>query len=70
MVAYMQVSLAKCKQLVRAIAPSGNLFLVLTLQELRRQGSPSSPFMPYSGSFKSRVSQSLQLRPGDGPRGL
>ncbi len=38
MVAYMQVSLPKCKQLLRAIAPSGNLFLVVTLQELRRKG--------------------------------
>jgi DNA-binding MarR family transcriptional regulator len=34
----MQVSLAKCKHSLRAIAPSGNLFLVVTLQELRRQG--------------------------------
>jgi len=34
----MRVSLANCKQLVRVIAPSGNLFLVLLLQELRRQG--------------------------------
>jgi len=34
----MQVSLATCKQLLRAIAPSGNLFLLTTLQELRRQG--------------------------------
>ena len=38
MVAHMQVSLAKCKQLLRAIAPSGNLFLLVTLPELRRQG--------------------------------
>jgi DNA-binding MarR family transcriptional regulator len=38
MVADMQVSLAKSKQIIRAIAPSGNLFLVITLQELRRQG--------------------------------
>ena len=38
MVVNMQVSLAKSKQLVRSIAPSGNLFLVMTLQELRRQG--------------------------------
>jgi DNA-binding MarR family transcriptional regulator len=37
-VANMRVSLANCKQLVRVIAPSGNLFLVLLLQELRRQG--------------------------------
>jgi DNA-binding MarR family transcriptional regulator len=34
----MRVSLAKCKHLVRAIAPSGNLFLLLFLQVLRRQG--------------------------------
>jgi DNA-binding MarR family transcriptional regulator len=34
----MQVSLVNCKQLLRAIAPSGNLFLLVTLQELRRQG--------------------------------
>jgi DNA-binding MarR family transcriptional regulator len=34
----MQVSLVQCKQLLRSIAPSGNLFLLLTLQELRRQG--------------------------------
>jgi DNA-binding MarR family transcriptional regulator len=34
----MQASVGTSKQLLRAIAPSGNLFLVLTLQELRRQG--------------------------------
>lgn len=34
----MQVSLAKCKHLLRSIAPSGNLFLLLLLQELRQQG--------------------------------
>lgn len=34
----MQVSLTNCKQLLRGIAPSGNLFLLVTLQELRRQG--------------------------------
>jgi DNA-binding MarR family transcriptional regulator len=34
----MRVSLPKCKRLVSAIAPSGNLFLLLLLQELRRQG--------------------------------
>ena len=37
-VAYMQVSLASCRQLLRTIAPSGNLFLLVSLQELRRQG--------------------------------
>src|ERR1700692_3744777 len=34
----MQVSLVKCNQLLRAIAPSGNLFLLLLLQEIRQQG--------------------------------
>ena len=34
----MQVSLTKCRQLLRTIAPSGNLFLLVSLQELRRQG--------------------------------
>jgi DNA-binding MarR family transcriptional regulator len=34
----MRVSLPDCKHLVRAIAPSGNLFLVLLVPELRRQG--------------------------------
>src|ERR1700738_1268099 len=34
----MRVSLANCKQLVRAIAPSGMLSLLLLLQELRQQG--------------------------------
>ena len=37
-VADMQVSSLTCKQLLRSIAPSGNLFLLLTLQEFRRQG--------------------------------
>ena len=34
----MRVSLPECKHLVCAIAPSGNLFLLLLLQELRQQG--------------------------------
>src|ERR1035437_11176487 len=33
----MQVS-KKCERLVRAMAPSGNLFFLLSIQELRRQG--------------------------------
>ena len=33
----MQVS-KQCNQLVQAIAPSGNLFFLLSIQELRRQG--------------------------------
>jgi DNA-binding MarR family transcriptional regulator len=34
----MQVSLKKYDRLVRAIAPSGNLFFLLTIGELRKQG--------------------------------
>jgi DNA-binding MarR family transcriptional regulator len=34
----MQVVQRKFQRLIRAIAPSGNLFLVLTVTELRRQG--------------------------------
>jgi DNA-binding MarR family transcriptional regulator len=37
MVVYMQVNLTKCKLFLQAISPSGNLFLLLTLQELRKQ---------------------------------
>lgn len=36
--ANMQVVDKKFQRLIRAIAPSGNLFLVLTVTELRRQG--------------------------------
>ncbi len=38
MLADMQALSTKCNQLVRAIAPSGNLFFLLSIQELRRQG--------------------------------
>ena len=34
----MQVSVPSCNQFVRAIGPSGNLFLLLVVRELRRQG--------------------------------
>ena len=34
----MQSIQAKCKRLVRAMAPAGNLFFLLTIQEMRRQG--------------------------------
>jgi DNA-binding MarR family transcriptional regulator len=44
MVANMQVSLNQCKLFLRAIAPSGNLFLLITLQELRRQGMTFTAF--------------------------
>jgi len=67
MVAYMQVNLTKCKQLLRAIAPSGNLFLLLTLQELRRQGLTFIAFyalqrtIEYSGSSASALRQETGL---------
>jgi DNA-binding MarR family transcriptional regulator len=63
----MQVSLVKCKQLLRAIAPSGNLFLLLTLQELRRQGLTFIAFyarqrtIEYSGSSASALRQETGL---------
>ena len=34
----MQSIQMKCIRLVRAIAPAGNLFFLLTIQEMRRQG--------------------------------
>ena len=34
----MQVSLPSCNRFVHAIGPSGNLFLLLVVRELRRQG--------------------------------
>jgi DNA-binding MarR family transcriptional regulator len=66
-VAYMQVSLVKCKQFLRAVAPSGNLFLLLTLQELRRQGLTFIAFyvlqrtIEYSGSSASALRQETGL---------
>jgi DNA-binding MarR family transcriptional regulator len=63
----MQVSLVKCKQLSRAIAPSGNLFLLLTLQELRRQGLTFIAFyalqrtIEHSGCFASALRQETGL---------
>jgi DNA-binding MarR family transcriptional regulator len=34
----MQVPIGQCRQFIRSISPSGNLFLLATLQELRFQG--------------------------------
>lgn len=67
MVAYMQASLATCKQLLRAIAPSGNLFLLLSLQELRRQGLTYIAFyvlqktIEDAGSYVSALRQETGL---------
>ena len=66
-VAYMQVLLVKCKQLLRAIAPSGNLFLLLTLQELRKQGLTFIAFyalqraIEYPGSSPSALRRETGL---------
>ena len=67
MVTYMQVNLTKCTQFLRAIAPSGNLFLLLTLQELRKQGLTFIAFyalqrtIEYSGSSASALRQETGL---------
>lgn len=67
MVAHMQVSPVKCRQFLRAIAPSGNLFLLLTLQELRRQGLTYIAFyvlqrtIEYSGNSASALRQETGL---------
>jgi DNA-binding MarR family transcriptional regulator len=63
----MQVSLVKCKQLLRAIAPPGNLFLLLTLEELRRQGLTFIAFyalqraIEYPGCSESALRQETGL---------
>ena len=44
MVANMQVTLTQCKHFIQAVAPSGNLFLLATLQELRWQGLTYTAF--------------------------
>src|ERR1039458_4694256 len=62
MVAYMQASLATCKQLLRALAPSGNLFLLLSLQELRRQGLTYIAFYVLQRAIESSGSYASALR--------
>jgi DNA-binding MarR family transcriptional regulator len=67
MVAHMQVSLVQCNKFLRAVAPSGNLFLLLTLQELRRQGLTFVAFyalqraIEYPGSSESALRQETGL---------
>jgi DNA-binding MarR family transcriptional regulator len=61
-VAYMQVSLVQCKQLLRSIAPPGNLFLLLTLQELRRQGLTYIAFYVLQRAIESSGSYASALR--------
>lgn len=58
----MQVSLVSCKQLTRAMAPSGNLFLLITLQELRRQGLTYIAFYVLQRTIESLGSFGSALR--------
>jgi DNA-binding MarR family transcriptional regulator len=62
MVAYMQVSLVSCKRLVRSIAAPGNLFLLLTLQELRRRGMTYIAFYVLQRTMLSKGSYASALR--------
>jgi DNA-binding MarR family transcriptional regulator len=58
----MQVSLTASKQLVRAIAPSGNLFLLITLQELRRQGLTFIAFYALQRIIEEQGTSAFQFR--------
>jgi DNA-binding MarR family transcriptional regulator len=58
----MQVSLSGCNQLLRAIAPSGNLFLLLLLQELRRQGLTFIAFYALQRVVETPRISEFQLR--------
>ena len=58
----MQVLLARCNQLLRAIAPSGNLFLLLLLQELRRQGLTFIAFYALQRVVETPRISEFQLR--------
>ena len=58
----MQVHLTKCNQFLRAVAPSGNLFLLLTLQELRRQGLTYIAFYVLQRTIEDAGSSSSALR--------
>jgi DNA-binding MarR family transcriptional regulator len=62
MITKMQVSSAQCKLLVRAIAPSGNLFLLLLLQELRQQGLTFIAFYALQRIIKVPGISEFQLR--------
>ena len=55
----MQVSLTTCNQLLRSIAPSGNLFLLLLLQELRHQGLTFTAFYALQRVIEDRKFQSF-----------
>ena len=58
----MQLSPSSCNQFVRAIGPSGNLFLLLVLRELRRQGLTFITFYVLQRVAKYPGISQLQLR--------
>jgi DNA-binding MarR family transcriptional regulator len=58
----MRVSLPECKHLVRAIAPSGNLFLLLLSQELRHQGITFIAFYALQRVIEEPGISQFQLR--------
>jgi DNA-binding MarR family transcriptional regulator len=62
MVANMQVSTSQCKLFLRAIAPSGNLFLLMTLQELRWQGMTFIAFYALQRTISEREMSESRLR--------
>ncbi len=62
MVAHMQVKLTNCKQFLQAIAPSSNLFLLLTLQELRQQGLTFIAFYVLQRTIDEKGSSESALR--------
>lgn len=61
-VANMHISVTKCRTLVEAIAPSGNLFLVLLVQELRRQGMTFLGFYVLQRAVQETNISEFQLR--------
>ena len=60
--AHMQVPITQCKQFIRSIAPSGNLFLLVTLQELRIQGLTYIAFYALQRIIKERKLFESSLR--------
>ena len=58
----MQISLVKSNQLIRSIAPSGNLFLLLLLQELRHQGITFIAFYTLQRVIEVEGISEFQLR--------
>ena len=61
-VASMQVSTNECKLFLRAIAPSGNLFLLITMQELRRHGMTFVAFHALQRAVREKEISESHLR--------